>query len=190
MKLAACLLSGTLLFSCAHPPKQIPAANPAPGNPAVLILAPSCPVAKGLQQALVEGGVAAQTLDVQDASDALLKLDVLVERMQNQTPHRFMVGLGDTRSLVALLAARQRPLTGVALISPPPLHLDGTNPAGAPMLIFTVAATVPPITSAVTPPIWEVTMPTLGESWRELPPAQLHTLTEAILMWIRARSVD
>jgi hypothetical protein len=160
----------------------------APGSPAALLLAPSCPVARAIWSALDEGGVAVVTLDSEDATAALAQLDALVAKTHSDSTNRFLVALGDTRSLTALIVARQRQLAGVALVDPPPLHLEGTNPAQAPLLLFNGEGLAPTVTKGATPPVWETRLPALDEGWQEMPSAQIHSLVEELVLWVRARS--
>jgi hypothetical protein len=196
VKLPACLLLATLLFGCAHTADgpqsgSLPAgadlrlpSDPAPGHPVVLLLADECPVRAALFDALASGGAAVEITTSQGEQAALAQLAVLAARVGGGPPHRFIVGLGQTFSLTALKAAAHAPLSGIVLVAP---RLEESRPPAVPTLLLQ-GDSARPLHSAAGEAIWKLRLPSLDHGWRELPPDQLHALTEAIVLWVRTRS--
>jgi hypothetical protein len=190
-KLAALALLGTLLFGCAHAEPKKPevtlAVDAAPGNPVVLLLSEDCPVARAMEQAFLQGGIVAQTADLQDDAAALAKLNALVPEHEAR-PRRFLLGLGEKRARIALQATADEKITGLILIDPPPLHFSESHPVPVPTLMVVGkkhTAREPPGA-----PVWEMLFQPLDAGWRELPPDQLHSLTEAAVLWVRVRAAE
>jgi len=163
------------------------AVDAAPGNPVILLLSEDCPVARAMEQAFLQAGIIAQTADLQDDAVALSKLNALVPEHE-QRPRRFLLGLGDKRARMALQAAAGEKINGLILIDPPPLHFTESHPVPVPTLMAVGkkrAMREPPGA-----PVWEIVFQTLDTGWRDVPPDQLHSLTEAAVLWVRARAAE
>jgi hypothetical protein len=153
-----------------------------------LVLSEDCPVATALAQALTEGGVRVQRLDKHSGVlDAEQALDRLAERAEGP-PHRFVVGLGPM-SLPALKLAGQRQLSGLVLISPLPLHPGEARRVPAPTLLISGERAYDE-SSADQVPLWQLRFASLDQAWCELPASELHSLVEATVLWVRARSAE
>jgi hypothetical protein len=189
VNLAVKLLLATLLFGCAHRPGENPSGTPAafdaaPGSPTALLLAEDCPLSRALEEALTQGGVRVQTLATPDAAQIARALDPSVA-----DAHRFVLGVGEAMAAAALQAARQRPLAGLVLVDPPPLHFGTESPPPAPTLLL-LGAQTPPIAPTAGAAVWDLRFPGLDGGWCDLPSGDLHALTEATVLWIRSRSSD
>jgi hypothetical protein len=187
-------LLATLLFGCAHSTGALQEGaarfpkNPAPGYPVAVVISEPSPLRSALVDALVGGGAAAATADGHDDKLVGEELDALAARPNGLVAHRFVIAVGQTPALPAVLASRQQPLSGFVIVGPFATR-ENEPERGVPTLFITGDAAPPP-TGESAGMVWLLRIGALDEGTKTLPAGQLHAFTEAIVLWVRARSTD
>jgi hypothetical protein len=193
-KLSAHPLFVTLLFGCAHSAGALQEGaarfpkNPAPGYPVAVVVAEPSPLRAALIDALVAGGAAAATADGHDDKVVAEELDALAARPNGLVSHRFVIAVGQTPALPAVLASRQQPLSGFVIVGP--FVTRQTEPERAVPTLFITGDAAPPPSGESAGMVWLLRIGALDEGTKTLPAGQLHSFNEAIVLWIRARSAD